>query len=213
MGTRPTWAAGEDKDAGASISEILFQWVLSGPQIYISPQIREVLWKRGEVCRIRNNFPDPSHRSQKPTLQGLLPNRQSWQLSRVILRAQDWEDLKHLHRLPGCIGHPPCPRVYLEGKSCGYCREWTVETWLKHTETLRTSTASKKVAVTHGRGHQTGRRQRGAELRETRQTQLPNGGLRTSNLATTPYTSRARSIQLSPSLHKEELDNVETGLY
>lgn len=50
-------------------------------------------------------------------------------------------------------------------------------------------------------------------LRETRQTQLPNGGLRTSNLATTPYTSRARAIQLSPSLHKEELDNVETGLH
>ena len=124
-------------------------------------QIRAVLWKRGEVCRICNNFPDPSHRSQKPTLQGLPPNRQSWQLLRVILRAQDWEDLKHLHRLPGRIGHPPCPWVYLEGKSCGYCREWTVETWLKHTETLRTSTASKKVAVTHGRGHQKGRRQQG----------------------------------------------------
>lgn len=53
----------------------------------------------------------------------------------------------------------------------------------------------------------------GVLLRETRQTQLPKGGLRTSNLGTTPYTSRARSIPLSPNLHKEEVDSVETGLH
>lgn len=53
----------------------------------------------------------------------------------------------------------------------------------------------------------------GVVLRETRQTQLPKGGLGTSNLATTPYASRARSIPSSPNLHKEEVDNVETGLH
>lgn len=47
MGTRPTWAAGEDKDAGASISEILFQWVLSGPQIYISHESGNTLADTG----------------------------------------------------------------------------------------------------------------------------------------------------------------------
>ena len=115
----------------------------------------EQFYERGEKSAgYVTTLPDPSHGSEKPTLQGLPPNRQSWQLSGVILRAQEWGDLKHLHRLPGCIGHPPRPWIYMEGKSCVYCGEWTAETWLNHTETLRTSTASKKVAVTRRRGHQ-----------------------------------------------------------
>lgn len=41
------------------------------------------------------------------------------------------------------------------------------------------------------------------------------GGLGTSNLATTPYTSRARSIPSSPIyiIYIRKVDNVETGLH
>lgn len=54
---------------------------------------------------------------------------------------------------------------------------------------------------------------RGNKGETTRQCNRQKGGPRTSNLAVMPHTSKAKSIQLFPNLHKERIvQSLKMGL-
>ena len=58
--------------------------------------------KASEIC---SDLPDPSHRGTKPNPWDFCPKGRS-DSPHLSLRAQDREDLKHLHRFPVCVCHP-----------------------------------------------------------------------------------------------------------